>query len=499
MLLLLEESWERVAATLRERVGGAAYDSWLAGLRPVLIERGTVFLEAESRLAADRVRALYRQTICDVLSRDFGTELKVEIQAREADRFGDLEVSPQQPVVDDSNRTAVLLLQSLLPKPGGRLGSFDARGPSPRAPGSGASGSGASGSGASGSGASGSGPAGSGSAASGPPSGGLAPVRANPDPSNPGPANPTPSNPGAPNAASTARSGGPARSVVDPARRRAPTNLYVFHGPPGVGKTFLLRWWREQMPVRSMWFDLPQLLKAFQSAHHDRRVDRLHDELVTGLPLVLDELHRIAGKPGLQKFVLQVLRAREALAEPTLLASRWHPREIRELDESLGSSLLAGFVCGVERPGPMARLRYLRALEGAPSRNGRAAQVESLAQQAIGGYPELRAAWAASRGQALPPRYLELIDPGRVFQRTRDRVADKFGVSATDLAGKGQGRALSRARKVLALLCQQQGLSGGEIGRYLDRTRAAVSYLLKTLQRDLERSPELRALVEELT
>ena len=62
-----------------------------------------------------------------------------------------------------------------------------------------------------------------------------------------------------------------------------------------------------------------------------------------------------------------------------------------------------------------------------------------------------------------------------------------------------QGRALSRARKVLALLCQQQGLSGGEIGRFLGRTRAAVSYMLLTLQQELDGSPELRQHVEELT
>ena len=111
-------------------------------------------------------------------------------------------------------------------------------------------------------------------------------------------------------------------------------------------------------------------------------------------------------------------------AQPTLLATRWHPHEIRDLEPTLASSCLAGFVAAIDQPGPLARLRYLRALEGAPSRNGRAAQVESLAQQATGGYPELRAAWAQQRGAHLPPKYLELIDPGRVFTRLRDRVAE---------------------------------------------------------------------------
>ena len=281
--------------------------------------------------------------------------------------------------------------------------------------------------------------------------------------------------------------------------RPLPANLFYFHGPAGVGKSFLLQWWRGRVDGSVLWFDLMQLLKAFQSAHQDKRVDRLREELVQERPLVIDELHRIAGKPKLQQFVADVLRAREHGRQPTLLAGRWHPRDVRDLDEHLATLLLAGFVAGVDRPGPLARLRYLRALEGAPSRNGRAQAVESLAQQVTGSYPELRAAWAQSRGATLPPKYLELIDPGRVFARCRDQVTMRFAVTTQDLVGKAQGRQVSRARKVLAVACLRAGLNGGEIGRFLGgRTRAAVSYMARSLDAELRRSPELRAQVEDL-
>ncbi|MEC9048845.1 MAG: DnaA N-terminal domain-containing protein [Planctomycetota bacterium] len=409
MLPLLEDSWSRVQAKMRERVGVATFDAWLQGLRPVLLERGTVYLEAESRLAADRVRALFRASIAEVLSEDFGTDLKVEIQAQQVDRFDALEVSPQRPVIDDGNRTAHLVLQSLIPAQS-RL-PYD---------------------------------------------------------------------------------GAPAGAKLVPA------NLYLFHGPSGVGKTFLLKWWREQMPTRALWFDLSELLKVFQRVHQDKRVPQLHQELTAELPLVIDEAHRIAGKPKLQSFLHQVLEARAVDGAPTILASRWHPKDVRDLDPSLQSAWMAGFVAGIERPGPLGRLRYLRALEGSPSRNGRAPQIEALAQKTVGGYPELRAAWAQSRGATLPPRYLELIDPRTVFQRVRERVAERLDVSAADLCGKSQSRALSRARKVLAKLCQLQGLKGSEIGNFLGRTRAAVSYMVLSLEKEMQKAPELRQLIEEL-
>lgn len=397
MLPVLEDSWTRVQDTLRERAGAAAHAAWLANLRPVMLERGVVYLEASNRLTADRVRTLFRPLLEDVLSADFGIQLSVEVQVPEAGRFDALEVSPQQPVVDDGNRTAFLVLKAQV------------------------------------------------------------------------------------------------------AGRPLPATLFFLHGPTGVGKTFLLRWWREQLGTRTAWFDLPHLFKAFQSAHQERRVDGLHEELCRPEPLVIDELHRVAGKEKLQAFLVGVLRARELAQVPTLLASRWHPRDIRDLDASLMTMLMAGFVAAIERPGAAGRLRYLRALEGTPSRNGRAAAIESLAQKTVGGYPEVRAAWAATRDGTLPPKYLELIDPARVFARLRDRVAERCAVAVADLCGKRQGRAISRARKVLAWLCLQNGLSGSEVGRFLcGRTRAAVSYMALTLQEEMKTSVELRTLVEEL-
>ena len=55
------------------------------------------------------------------------------------------------------------------------------------------------------------------------------------------------------------------------------------------------------------------------------------------------------------------------------------------------------------------------------------------------------------------------------------------------------------ARKVLSFLCVQDGLSRAEVGRFMSgRTRAAVSYMTRSLAQDMAQKPEVRALVEGL-
>jgi len=405
MLDLLKLSWTNVQDALRAAAGDAAYEAWLGELRPVLLERGVVYLEAKSRMVRDRVQRLYRPLLQEVLSREIGVALQVELQdPPEARDLAELEVSPQQPIVDDGNRTAWLVLRSLAQ--GEAQGSADAR-------------------------------------------------------------------------------------------RSLPSSLYFFHGQSGVGKTFLLRSFRDAVPCT--WFDLPQLLKAFQSVHLDQRVSSLQQELAAPEVLVVDEVHRCAGKPRLQQFLAQLLSDREFGGKTTILASRWHPKEIRDVDPSLCARMMAGFVTKIDPPSAAGRLRYLRALEGAPSRNGRAEAIEGLAQRAAGTFPELRAAWAKSRESGLPKKYLELIDPGRTFGRIRDRVCTRMDVTPADLLGKGQGRQVSLARKVLAFLCVQEGLSRAEVGRFMSaRTRAAVSYMTRSLGEDMAQKPEVRSLVEGL-
>jgi chromosomal replication initiation ATPase DnaA len=85
------------------------------------------------------------------------------------------------------------------------------------------------------------------------------------------------------------------------------------------------------------------------------------------------------------------------------------------------------------------------------------------------------------------------------FHRLRDRVARRFDVSSEDLMGPRQSRSLSLARKVLAWLCVQDGLSRAEVGRFLNqRSRASVSYMTRSLEQEMSASESVRSMVEGL-
>jgi len=399
MLDLLREIWPRIQTDLRSRAGESAFNAWLQDLRPLALERGVCYVEAKNRLVTERVERLFQPLIEESLSNEVGTRITASvIPAAESLVPDEIEVGPSRPIIDGSNKTAFLVLKSLIEE------------------------------------------------------------------------------------------------------KHLPGRLFFFYGPPGAGKTFLLQWWSQHANGKPRVFTGDALVRAFQACLRDRRLSDLRRELREDRPLLLDEVHRIAGHHRLQRELLAALQARAESGAPVLVASRWHPREIWKLIEELGPYFMSGFVTQVDYPGPEARLRYLRALEGSPSRNGRASDIEALAEAVRGSYHDVRRAWLMQRDQRTrPTKHLRLIDPRSVFERVLAVAAERFDVAQEDLVGKSQGRRVSFARQVLSYLCVHEGLSRAEVGRFLGgRSRAAVSYATKTIERRMADSAEVRAQVEEL-
>ena len=74
-----------------------------------------------------------------------------------------------------------------------------------------------------------------------------------------------------------------------------------------------------------------------------------------------------------------------------------------------------------------------------------------------------------------------------------------MGIPVDDLTGKSQIRRVALGRQMLAWLAVQAGLSQAEIGRHMNgRSRAAISYCIKTIEKRMAQSPEVRHTVEGL-
>ena len=285
-------------------------------------------------------------------------------------------------------------------------------------------------------------------------------------------------------------------------RATLPSPQVLMYGPPGTGKTFLLRWWAASLPRRPFYLAGEEITHTYQATFREHRAAGLTEELSGVDCLALDELHRCGGQARVQAELTKVLRARADAGRPTVIAARFHPREIWKLDPVLESVLMSGFVTALELPGLEARLRYVRALEGPASRNGLADAVEKLARDTHGGYRDLRRLWLAQRAGHAPElhgRYLQLVEPRAAFDRLLARVCGKLGVEPGEVAGRSQSRTASFARQAVAHLCVLEGLSRAEVGRFLGRrSRAAISYAIKTLHARMADSEAIRRQVAEL-
>lgn len=404
MLAILHDAWQRAQPRLRAQVGDAAYDAWLASLRPLALERSVCYFEAKSKMACDRAQRLFLPLLETLLSDEIGTRVAVVVMpAPEAQPPEQLEIGPTQPLVDAGNRTATLVLAAL---------------------------------------------------------------------------------------------------ADEGKRTTLPSPQVLLYGPPGAGKTFLLRWWAASLPRRPLYLCGEEITRTYQAAFKEHRAAGFTQELIGVECLALDELHRCGGQQRVQAELVKVLRARADAGKPTVVASRFHPREIWNVDPVLESMLMSGFVTALELPGLEARLRYLRALEGPASRNGLADAVEKLARDVHGGYRDLRRLWLAQRAGHAPElhgRYLQLLEPRAVFDRLLARTASKLGVDPAEVTGRSQSRTASFARQAVAHLCVLEGLSRAEVGRFLGRrSRAAISYAIKALHARMAKSEPIRRQVEEL-
>jgi chromosomal replication initiator protein len=234
----------------------------------------------------------------------------------------------------------------------------------------------------------------------------------------------------------------------------------LFAGPPGCGKTHLLRALHAALlatrpPAPVLYVPADRFHRQFVCALQGRLLEPFRRKYRTAGVLLLDDLQRLATLPRTQDELLHTL---DALLQPghrVVVASDRPPRAIEGLHPRLQDRLQGALVLRLERPDATTRTLFLRGRVRAAGLAVPDAAVAWLAAQEETSFADLErglTALAEGRGTAGAGRLLEVARRGGASAVTVDAIARRAaaaaGVAAEDLRGSRRTRALVEARRL---------------------------------------------------
>jgi len=226
------------------------------------------------------------------------------------------------------------------------------------------------------------------------------------------------------------------RATVDGGEASVP--LLVLYGPPGAGKSLLLRWAEESAKGRAFRVDL-DLVKAGRSRH-----------LVPRKRLVLvDGLESLSGRAGAQRTLRILLDGVADRGGRSIVTVRGHPRECSGLEPALKSRLLGGVLVSVEA--------------------------------------------VPARGGAPPPPSL---DSAALLERLKDAAAGAFRVERTLLDLSNKRRGVVEAKRAVIAEAARHGLPRDAIASSLGlKSARTVKEACRWVERKSGRDARFAALV----
>ncbi len=295
--------------------------------------------------------------------------------------------------------------------------------------------------------------------------------------------------------------------------RAAVPNPLVLHGPPGTGKSLLVRTLLQKLAA-SPAGQTARVLPAAElpRAPADQSDDGLADLHACDL-LAVEDLQHLSGR--LAGVLCRVLDHRADRRRPTVLTASAGPAGLKHLPRRLTSRLAAGLVVQLEpltaagRRVLVERLARKLALRltddafdwlaaratggGARPLIGQVEQLRTLARGVVGSLDSdaVRELLAGS----------QLTSRGGPVERIVERVAASFGVSAKDVLGTCRQRSALVPRQVAMYLAREvarQSLPaiGAAFG---GRDHTTVLHACRKVAEALKADPKLRRAIRELT
>lgn len=293
---------------------------------------------------------------------------------------------------------------------------------------------------------------------------------------------------------------------------------FVIHGPPGCGKTHLLRGFLETIPAtrphsRTAYLTASGFGRAYRANLYRRRVDAFRAEMDAPAVLVIDDLQDLSTLEGTQREIVRLLGRRSERGDTTLFGGRDLPERIDGLIPALATRLQAGMVVGmkaVHQASLVAHVKTRLAKRGirveravleraAELSRGHPLTAEAVVLDALVGARAARRPLTAEAVAEAAPTPAPGANPERLARMT-ERVSAFFGVVAEDLRSPRKVRRALAPRRLLAVALRRAfGLTSAEIGRYLGgRSISSVTAMLRRGRADLECDPALGDMLEQV-
>lgn len=286
----------------------------------------------------------------------------------------------------------------------------------------------------------------------------------------------------------------------------------LFHGPPGAGKTHLLRGIADGLRSAGQNVVLQaaeQLTLELVAALRGNRLDAFREPLRSCDALIVDDLHALIGREASQDELAAVIADRESQGRVVVLSTRLTPLDRSELREALRTSLARVQSVTVSTPEWETRVAII---------------LERVAAWGVRTNPEVAALLASSLGAALgrldavltrlmthPASAAGLVDPelvrrilesgGPVVSSARPQevirlVSQHFSVRPADLSSPAKSRRVTTPRQLaMYLLRHHCGLSYPEIGQRFRRHHTTAIHACKKIESERDRNAGLRATV----
>jgi chromosomal replication initiator protein len=279
------------------------------------------------------------------------------------------------------------------------------------------------------------------------------------------------------------------RSAELTGRGRQQASPLLFCGPPGVGKTHLLRAvvreHRRHHPRSSaVYLSAEQFTNGFLEALRGSGLPSFRQKCRGAKLLAIDDLQFFPGKRRTIEELLHTFDTMAAEGRQLVLASDRGLNELRALGPELISRLSGGLICEMEAPEFATRLGILRRMRDEVGLTIEDSVLSSVATQITAGARELRGAlhrleaMSHAYGQPISRELAEqaLADMARHSSRTvrladvEKVVCDVFGIEPTQLRSERKGRTISEPRMLGMWLARKYTRAPwSEIGEFFGR------------------------------